>query len=62
MGPGKNSSASVKRSVTSEIQPLAANWAGQITSPTITSMSPPPAWNWVLSLSKYWPVSDGISR
>src|SRR5918994_7769735 len=30
-------------------------------SPSKTSMSPPPARNWVLSLSKYWPVSTGIS-
>ena len=42
-------------SVTSRSQPFAANWAGQITSAPITSMSPPPAWNWVLSLSKYAP-------
>ena len=63
MGPGRNSACSLfgNLSVTSRIQPLAANWAGQITSAPMTSMSPPPAWNWVLSLSKYAPESVGIA-
>src|SRR5215210_1559572 len=63
IGPGKNLSCSLfgNLSVTSRSQPFAANWAGQTTSAPITSMSPPPAWNWVLSLSKYAPESVGIS-
>src|SRR5918997_483442 len=32
-----------------------------MTSPPITSISPPPAWNSVLSWSKYCPVSEGIT-
>src|SRR5215210_8241884 len=61
MGPVRNSSVSSKRSERSVTQPFTANCAGQITSPSMRSMSPPPAWNWVLSLSKYSPVSAGIS-
>src|SRR5829696_3820870 len=63
MGASKNCDCSLfgNLSVTSTSQPFAANWAGQITSAPITSMLPPPAWNWVLSLSKYAPESVGIS-
>src|SRR5215211_1507426 len=45
------------RSERSEIQSLAASSAVQMTSPSITSRSSPPAWNWVLSLSRRCPVS-----
>src|SRR5215212_202872 len=62
MGPGRKASVSLKRSVRSETQPFTANWAGQMTSPMMMSMSPPPAWNSVRNLSKYWPVSEGITR
>src|SRR5215207_11475723 len=57
--PGRKScrSLSVKRSERSEIQPLAASCAVQMTSPRITSRSPPPACIWVLIWSKRCPVS-----
>src|SRR5918999_5773152 len=51
--------ASVKRPERSEIQPFAANWAGQITSPLMTSASASSAWNSMRSFSKYWLVSAG---
>src|SRR5918997_106833 len=54
--------ASVKRPDRSEIQPFAANWAGQITSPLMTSASASPAWNSMRSFSKYWLVSAGARR
>src|ERR687893_694128 len=57
--PGRNSWRwlSVKRSERSEIQPLSASWAVQMTSPRMTSRSVPPACISVLSLSKRCPVS-----
>ena len=58
--PGRNSCwlLSGKPSDRSDTQPLAASSAVQMTSPRITSRSSPPAWNWVLSLSRRCPVSE----
>jgi hypothetical protein len=62
--PGRKSArvSSVKRSERSAIQPLAASWAVQMTSPRITSMFFPPACISVLSWSKRCPVSAAPSR
>src|ERR687896_1904249 len=62
--PGRNSCCrlSGKRSERSEIQPLAASSAVQMTSPRITSSSSPPACSWVLSLFRRSPVSELPSR
>src|SRR5215213_8601702 len=51
-----------KRSERSEIHPLSASSAVQMTSPRIMSSSSPPACIWVLSLFRRSPVSELPSR
>src|SRR5215208_4408918 len=62
--PGRNSCCRLygKRSERSEIQPLSASSAVQMTSPRIMSSSSPPACIWVLSLFRRSPVSELPSR
>src|SRR5215212_2541371 len=55
-------SSSGKLLETSTIQPFSANSAVQGTLPTMTSVSPPPAWNSVFNLSKYSCDSRAIAR